>query len=426
MRKINFVFLVFLVLAGFTTSELQKVISFIGRGYTVPAGNIKDIEDDIKPFLSGNLMPQGMDVFNEFGYLLRKKYIDSGFIKSDEFDSKAKLYTSDLPSDVHSLIGVVMGLVPRNVPKLYMLDGNGSVIDYLGDFSFDKEQHFLKRKNYEKVNIEVIAAGVNIILNPKTCINFQNTRIEDSRVDIPDAEFVEILSLRAVLPNLFEDFCGDKNCNDDGIFRDKSFLLTLYNFIKFIKDFQIATKQDYENVFKILQDFNTHEIYSSEVNFNKFTHSPFFKYINSILESPNSQCPSPNVNNKSTPSDVLMNKISESKCKNFILMLSPETDILAITKALFDNKDIFKSDEANVDLIKLFSPEPARSFIFELHKNDNKLFLRIFYNLVEINKLEKIRLKLTYLENKGIELEHFIDHFSIFIDDHISYKDSCV
>jgi hypothetical protein len=162
----NILFIILLICSHSINSKFINVLGIINRGATVPELNINDIEKDTIPFLMGNLMPQGTSIYNELGTLLIKRYIDEGLIKELNFDDKVKPYTSDQPSDVHSIIGLVMGIVPRNIPKFYLIDHKGHRIDCLGDFSFDKKSHYLKQRNFEKVYVEVMSSKLNVVLIP--------------------------------------------------------------------------------------------------------------------------------------------------------------------------------------------------------------------------------------------------------------------
>jgi hypothetical protein len=279
-----------------------------------------------------------------------------------------------------------------------------------------------------------------------------------------------------------------KSCNtgntgnsiDFTIYQDLDFLNELYFLVKYTreKDIKITTNNNklknntsskisksYENIllkYHLLYHYNHEEIISHQIS------TPLFRFVNGYLEnskskrcnnlvrqstlvSTNSALPNSSELNSTNsqikaqtesflhlknlkPVDMMRQIINESKCKKFVILISNPQNIVNLIKPLFFYEEeliklIQDSSDVNLPEIKhlldLLDPKSFTSFIFQVHQNEDKIFIRIFLNLEEISNM-KLKLKINYQTGVGLTLEDLVTHLNNLSDSKIKYKNSCL
>lgn len=446
-----FLFIIFLFLLKFYEGKLLSAFGLISHGVSTPDKNIEDIREELQPFIEDNLLPNGLSMHIELGSILKKKYFENNrteyvdFIKKEEYFTKVKLYSANSPIDIEGTIGEALGMFPNTTPKVKILDSDGKLSDYLGSVSFEKGKHYLKRNKTNKTNntiIELFSKNLDVVLNSDNCVQInENEKFFNNTVNITNEELNKIFTLNKVVPKIFDIFCKKLNCTDNKSFQNSEFFEHLYTLISFMKEFKIKSKQIPDDVHKMLEKhyLMRHYFYQDHI-FKKVSH-PILRFVSGYLENTKSQqCKnSTQVKigksfiqlRKIKPIDILRQIINDSKCQKIVLMNSSVKNLVTFVKTLFNYEELLNI--TNIDnvihddaLLSVFNPPPASSFIFQVHEyEDNKIYIRIFYNLEEISNIKNLKLKIPYIKGRGIYVDQLVSHFNGYCDEKVKYKDIC-
>jgi hypothetical protein len=117
-----------------------------------------------------------------------------------------------------------------------------------------------------------------------------------------------------------------------------------------------------------------------------------------------------------------------------VLLISNHDILITLIKSLINYEEllnsIFEKKISHQDMEKLLmiiDPQPADSFIFQIHEYDEKkIYVRIFCNLQELSELEMFaKLKIPYIKEKGINIDNLVSKLNEYSDSKIKYNEKC-